>query len=234
MYKLSILSLIASIFLFSGCEKDNDNDSTTPQEFNFGFQSDSEGWLGDFADYPSAPDQEPIYNLQFSYAMLPAPLNPNDGALRQSGTNHSDDLFMFVKKKITGLEPNRNYTISIEIEIATNAPSGRVGVGGPPGEGVAIKAGASTIEPVKVIDDIHYRMNVDKGNQGVDGPNIKLIGNFANGTNSEDYRLKKLSTSSPVNVQSNASGELWLIVGTDSGFEATTIIYYNYIKAILR
>ncbi|HEX8577861.1 MAG TPA: hypothetical protein VF677_16370 [Flavobacterium sp.] len=234
MYKLSILSLIASIVLFSGCEKDN-NVATT-QEFNFGFQSDSEGWVGDFADYPSAPDQESMYELQFSHAMLPNPLNTSDGALRQSGTNHSDDLFMFVKKKITGLEPNRNYTVSIEIEIATNAPSGRMGVGGPPGEGVAIKAGASTIEPLKVSNntDNHYRMNVDKGNQSTDGPTIKFIGDFANGTNSEDYRLKRLSTSSPVNVQSNANGELWLIVGTDSGFEATTTIYYNYIKAVLR
>jgi hypothetical protein len=168
--------------------------------------------------------------------MLPNPLNTNDGALRQSGTNRSDDLFMFAKKKINGLEPNRTYTISIEIEIATNAPSGSVGVGGPPGEGVAIKAGASTIEPVKVINntDNHYRMNIDKGNQGTDGPTIKLIGDFANGTNSNNYRLKRLSTSSPVSVQSNANGELWLIVGTDSGFEANTTIYYNSIKAILR
>lgn len=235
MYKLFILSLIASIILFSGCEKDNN--VATVQEFNFSFQSDPEGWIGDFADYLSGtPEHESIYEMQFSHAMLPNPLNTNDGALRQSGNNRSDDLFMFVKKKITGLELNRNYTISIEIEIATNAPSGRVGSGGIPGEGVAIKAGASTIEPVKVIDntDNHYRMNVDKGNQSNDGPTIKLIGDFANGTNSEDYRLKRLSTSSPVNVQSNANGELWLIVGTDSGYEGTTTIYYNYIKAALR
>jgi hypothetical protein len=234
MYKLSVLSLIASIVLFSSCEKDNDIAAT--KELNFNFQSDLEGWVGDFADYPSAPDQEPMYQLQFSHAMLPNPLNTSDGALRLSGTNRSDDLFMFIKKKINGLEPNRNYTISIEIEIATNAPSGRVGVGGPPGESVYIKAGASTIEPLKVINNTnnHYSMNIDKGNQSTDGPTIKLIGNFANGTTSDDYRLKKLSNSLPVNVQSNANGELWLIVGTDSGFEANTTIYYNSIKATLR
>jgi hypothetical protein len=236
MYKSSILFLIASIVLFSGCKKDKDIVAT--KEFNFNFQSGPDGWAGDFADYPNEPNVETYYELQFSHAMLPNPLSTSDGALRQSGKNHSDDLFMFVKKKIDGLEPNKTYTISIEIEIASNAASGRAGVGGSPGEDVAIKAGASTIEPVKVLNnanaDNHYRMNIDKGNQGKEGANMKLIGDFANGTNSDDYKLKKLSTSSPISVQSNGNGELWLIVGTDSGFESTTTIYYNSIKATLR
>ncbi len=234
MYKLSILFLITSIGLFSSCKKDKN--IVTTKEFNFNFQSGSDGWVGDFADYPNEPNVEIFYELQFSHAMLPNPLSTSDGALKQSGTNHSDDLFMFVKKKVNGLEPNKMYSISIEIEIATNAASGRVGVGGAPGESVYIKAGASTIEPAKVLNntDNHYRMNIDKGNQRTDGANIKLIGDFANGTTSDDYKLKKLSTSSLISIQSNGNGELWLIVGTDSGFESTTTIYYNSIKATLK
>lgn len=236
MYKSSILFLIASVFLFSACEKDEN--IVTTKEFDFNFQAGPEGWIGDFADYPNQPNVEIDYELQFSHAMLPNPLSTSDGALRQSGKNRSDDLFMFVKKKIDGLEPNKNYTISIEIEIASNAASDRAGVGGAPGENVYIKAGASTIEPAKVLNnangDNHYRMNIDKGNQRVDGANAKLIGDFANGTTSDVYKLKKLSTSSPLSIQSNGNGELWLIVGTDSGFEATTTIYYNSIKATLR
>ena len=34
-------------------------------------------------------------------------------------------------------------------------------------------------------------------------------------------------------VSADSSGELWLVVGTDSGFEATTTIYYNLIKVKL-
>ena len=138
---------------------------------------------------------------------------------------------MFVKKKITGLKPNTNYKIELEIEFATNAASGSFGVGGSPAENVYIKAGASTNEPMKVLDnsDNNYRMNIDKGNQSQDGTNMKLIGNFANGTDLFVYKLKSLSTTMPINVISNSNGELWVIIGTDSGFEATTTIYYNRI-----
>ena len=198
MFKFFWLLFVSIIFLL-GCKKEKATDSS--KQYSFNFQANAEGWSGDFADYPSAADQRPIYNLQFSHTMLPNPLSNSDGALRQSGTNRSDDLFMFVRKKIEGLEPNIIYAISFEIEIATNAPSGNVGVGGAPGESVYIKAGATTIKPEKQIDTIskHFKMNVDKGNQSTDGPTIKLIGDFANGTTSNAYNLKKL-ISRPLNT----------------------------------
>ncbi len=219
--------------IMAGCAKDDDD---LAAKFVFDFESDSQGWVGGFADYPNDPDVENFYEFQFSHASLPAPLNANEKALMQSGNNHSDDLFMFVKKKVGGLKPNGSYTVCIEIEIATNAPTGSVGVGGAPGESVGLKGGASAIEPLGVVDsyDNHYRMNIDKGNQSVDGVNMKNMGNFANGTNEEVYKLKKLKTSTAVSVQSNADGEFWLIVGTDSGYEATTTIYYNSIIATIR
>jgi hypothetical protein len=48
------------------------------------------------------------------------------------------------------------------------------------------------------------------------------------------YKLKQLATSGPVSVQSDSNGQRWLIVGTDSGFEPLTTIYYTAIKATLR
>jgi hypothetical protein len=222
-------------FIIVGCNKD-DNNVLPTGELEFNFQYDNEGWAGGFADYPNDPDVENFYELQFSHSALPTPLNNTDRALKQSGFNHSDDLFMFVKKRITGLEPNKNYSVDIEIEIASNARNNSIGVGGSPGESVFIKAGASTVEPTKVLDDSdnHFRMNIDKGNQAVDGDNMKNIGNFANGTDMDIYKLKTLKTTSSINVQSDSNGEIWLIVGTDSGFEATTTIYYNSIKATIK
>jgi hypothetical protein len=229
MNKLFAIVLTVLLFTLAGCEKDDN--LVEPKEFTFNFINNTESWAGDFADYPNEPNVEDFYELEFSHSMLPSPLNSSEGALRQSGNNHSDDLFMFVKKRITGLEPNTNYKIDIEIEIATNVASGSFGVGGSPGESVYIKAGASTNEPMKVLDnsDNYYRMNIDKGNQSQGGTNMKLIGDFANGSDLNVYKLKILKTTSPVNVMSNSNGELWIIVGTDSGFEATTTIYYNRI-----
>jgi hypothetical protein len=225
-----IICLFLLAILTSSCKKDNDSGISI--DWTFGFLSDSEAWTGGFADYPNEPGVDSIYGFEFSFAGLPAPLNTFDGALRQSGINRSDDLFMFVKRKINGLQADKYYDINIEIEIASNAPSGAVGAGGAPGESVFIKAGATTIEPTKVLDSTSndYRMNIDKGNQMVDGNDMKLIGNFANGTDSATYQLKILKTENPIRVRSNANGEIWIIVGTDSGFEGKTTIFYNRIS----
>jgi len=234
MNKLFIIAL-AALLLFSGCKDDVVN-PIEPKEFTFDFNVNSEGWVGDFADYPNDPNVEDFYKLEFSHSTLPSPLSSSEGALKQSGNNHSDDLFMFVKKKLTGLVPNTNYNIDIEIEFATNAASGGAGVGGAPGESVAIKAGSSPFEPFKVIDnsDNWYRMNIDKGNQQIGGNDMKKIGDFSNGTDLYIYKLKTLKTISPINIKSNSNGEVWIIVGTDSGFEAITTIYYNSIKVIAK
>jgi hypothetical protein len=163
-------------------------------------------------------------------------LNTSDGALKQSGINRSDDLFMFIKKKISGLEPGRNYTVDLKVDFASNAADNMVGVGGAPGEGVTIKAGAVSIEPIKIANTIenYYRMNIDKSNQSQSGMDMKVIGNFANGTDLNVYKIKQLSTSTPLNVRANQQGEIWLVIGTDSGFENRTTIYYNSIQATIK
>ena len=46
----------------------------------------------------------------------------------------------------------------------------------------------------------------------------------------EEYRLKSLDNSgSPVSVTADGEGRLWLIVGTDSGFEGLSAFYYESI-----
>ena len=224
------------ILALAGCQNNDQTNVVEPTEYIYNFQEDSEDWAAGFADYPNEPNVEDFYELEFSHSMLPSPLRITDGALKQAGNNHSDDLFMFVKKKITELVPYRTYNVSMEIEFASNASNGATGIGGSPAEDVFIKAGASTSEPLKVIDnsDNYYRMNIDKGNQAQDGANMKLIGDFANGTESSAYNLVTLKTMNSISVESNSNGEIWLVVGTDSGFEGTTVIYYNKIKAILK
>ena len=224
------------ILALAGCGNNDQTNEVEPTEYIYNFQEDSEDWTAGFADYPNEPNVEDFYELEFSHSMLPSPLRITDGALKQAGNNHSDDLFMFVKKKITELVPFRTYNVSMEIEFASNAPNGSVGVGGSPAEAVYIKAGASTSEPLKVLDnsDNYYRMNIDKGNQAQDGANMKLIGDFANGTESSAYNLVTLKTMNSIIVESNSNGEIWVVVGTDSGYEGKTTIYYNKIKAILK
>ena len=119
-------ALILSLALVSGFQG-------RAQTFVSDFAEGYDGWAGDFADYPITDSV--FYQLAFNRTTLPAPLNTAKHALMITGSNHSDDLFMFIKKKITGLQPNTTYMVKIDVEFASRAPTNGVGVGGAPGEG---------------------------------------------------------------------------------------------------
>ncbi len=234
-YRLCLSSLVL-VFIFCGCKKTGNIQSSTDKTIIDNLTAGTDNWVGDFADYPNDPLMLSQYQLQFSHSGLPLPLNTSDGAIRQSGVNRSDDLFMFIKKKVTGLTPDRNYIVDVKVDFATNVANNMVGVGGAPGEGVKIKAGAVPFEPIKVLNTSEnwYRINIDKGNQSIGGTDMKVIGDFANGTDQNVYKIKQLNTATPLNVKANQQGEIWIVIGTDSGFEGITTIYYNSIQVVIK
>jgi hypothetical protein len=80
-------------------------------------------------------------------------------------------------------------------------------------------------------------MNVDKGsgNSG-NGTAASVVGNIANGLSAEEsprYISLKRQHEHQYTVNASLNGELWLVVGTDSGFERLTGIYYQSIAVTL-
>jgi hypothetical protein len=198
------------------------------QTYTYNFSIDNEGWTGDFADYPVTDSL--VCELAFYRSRLPLPLDTNKYSLFISGNNHSDDLFMFIKKKVAGLLPNTTYKLMIDINLASKYPTGTFGAGGSPGESVTIKAGATIIEPQKEIINNYYRINIDKGAQTVPGVDMDTLGNVGVTDTTSLYTLINRSNYSHLfNITTNSTGELWICIGTDSGFEATTSLYYNTI-----
>lgn len=195
------------------------------------------GWVVEFADYPEG--EEEFYELESGVRPLPAPLDTTRRALFVSGSNRSDDLFMYLKRPVEGLTPGATYRVRFDVEIASNEGSGCVGAGGAPGEAVVVKAGASAQEPVRALaEDGLYRLNLDKGNQSTGGKDAVVIGDLANGSDEcsgGDYRLKRLQDASvEVRATADAAGKLWLLLGTDSGYEGITSMYYNRIRVVLQ
>lgn len=221
------LALVA-LFLYSSPSPTFAQQSSS--EFGFTFDSDSKGWLTGFADLPAGYDQG-IYELESSHRELPEELTGN-GIFIQ-GHNRSDDLFMFLSRQVDGLEPGTAYRVTISVDVATNVPVASFGIGGSPGESVYVKAGATTIEPAIERDGQDWlRMTIDKGNQASEGEDMINLGNVAHpdvaGT---EYRIKTLNNEErPFDVTADEGGRLWLIVGTDSGFEGLTSLYYTGIK----
>jgi hypothetical protein len=201
---------------------------------SYDFTESDNGWTGDFADYPEGDSLN--YKLFYKHDTLPTNLNAGatKKALHLAGMNGSDDLFMFVKKKVTGLKPNTTYTILFNIKVASDAPTGAVGIGGAPGESVFLKAGATINEPYKILQVDSYTMNIDKGNQAESGADMIVLGDIAVAatTSQFTYIARNNTSSSGFYATTDSSGQLWIIVGTDSGFEGTTTIYYTQIDVL--
>ncbi|MYC58730.1 MAG: hypothetical protein F4X09_00835 [Gammaproteobacteria bacterium] len=205
------------------------------QQIVFSFESGELDFQPVFADLP-VNFEESIYELDFRREVLPAPLQGFSG-LRLTGSNRSDDLAMLVKKAVGGLAPNTTYSIVVDGDIATNTPFGCVGIGGAPGESVTIKFGASTIEPVaeERQPENYFRLNIDFGNQTNGGENGLVVGNLTNsfecsGT-APPWELKSLSTyGEELLISTDSDGVLWLLAGSDSGFEGTSQFYITTLR----
>jgi hypothetical protein len=238
MRRMAVKSILLTyLFILSvgllACGNDA-TDPTEPLSARVDFSTGQHGWTADFADYPAGQDD--YYELESDYRALVAPLDTSQRALYISGNNHSDDLFMFWKGQIVGLAPNTSYRVRFEVEIATNVPAGCGGVGGSPGESVWVKAGVSQIEPEAVDVGGFLQMNIDKGNQASGGENALVIGDVASsqscGQGQPQWELKQLSSGSEtIAVTVDGEGRVWLLIGTDSGFEATTSLYYTRVLA---
>ncbi|SFQ00820.1 hypothetical protein SAMN04515674_108135 [Pseudarcicella hirudinis] len=228
------MSIILAGFIFS-CKKSSTDVTPTPDPtpnltLNDTFEKSFQGWVGGFSDYPVG--SEAFYELKFSQEYLPQPLDTTQKAIRISGNNHSDDLFMFLKKKLTGFKANKSYSGAFEVSFASSAAQNMAGAGGAPGEDVSFGIGITSIEPLKVIDSVShsYKMNIKKINQSKSGDDMKVIGNVANGTNLSKFTIIKRT--GEFTGKTDANGNFWLIVGTDSGFESTTTLYYTGIKVL--
>jgi len=200
----------------------------------FSFAAGTDGFTADFADYSPGQEVGPNGILFVSeFRRLPPPLDNRFGLL-VGGTNRSDDLFMFVWREVAGLVPGQAYRVETEVTIATNVPAGCVGVGGSPGEGVAIKAGASPVRPDKAATpsgSVRVNFRKDEGPLGVGGDQVFTIGDFAGGggtCNQGVYAVKTLRSAADriPTLTADSGGRLWFVIGTDSGFESRTEIYY--------
>lgn len=225
-FKLPI-SLMFPLLLIFACSKDDEREGASEQSFYTDFAAGTDNWVAGFADYNG--NNVETYELKDELSHLPEPLDTKKQAYKLSGINRSDDLFMYLKKQLGGFKPLTAYRINFTIKLASDAISGGVGAGGAPGEAVGIGVGASVIEPLASANENNfYQMNIDKINQCcTDGEDMVVIGNVANG--GDVYEYKMLERAGEFQVTADAEGKIWVLVGTDSGYEGKTTLYYSTI-----
>lgn len=197
---------------------------------SFDFEQGDSGFAPIYADYPNTEGVEKFYEFQHGYSKVPV-----DGAgngIFISGNNHSDDLFMGYVKALEGFVPARTYQFKVSFKLATNVDGGMIGVGGSPGASVYVKCGIAPIEPKAVLDvtDGYYRLNIDKANQSQSGKDMIVVGNMVKDETLLPGVYEFKTFYAEFTVTADHSGKVYLVIGTDSGFEATTSYYLDDIS----
>ena len=208
---------------------------------SFDFRNGVLGWQGGFADYPPGTDKDGFYELRSEIRPLPPELNVNGTGFFIQGNNHSDDLFMFLKRRLDatdGIVAGQSYQITFTITFASNVSGQCI-----PGDAIYLKAGGSPAEPLALFTSdqgalSNLRMNIDKSDQGQSGIAASVSGNIGNsqpcnpGQVAPYVSLQRTYQHTSL-VNANARGELWLLIGTDSGCECLTALYYQRIDVAL-
>lgn len=220
---------------------DSDDAGDEPDEVTIevDFADGAQGWEGDYAEY--SVGMEDGIDFVSEITERPDDLDSEGDAFLLEASNSSDDLFMFLKHRLDdadGLEANTEYEMDWRIEFASDAQSGCTGVGGAPGESVFMKAGGSPSEPDTYEEDDDIHVALDKGNQSRDGAEASNAGDIANGLECdeepEDYVRLVHEHTHDEPISTDDQGNLWLVVGTDSGFEGRTDVYYLSLEVTLR
>jgi hypothetical protein len=206
----------------------------------YDFENRSDGWASEVTDYTDATRPEDVLS---ETGVSPPGIDAGTDFFHLAATNRSDDLFLYLLRQVTadaGLAAEQDYAATFTVSFASDAPTGCAGIGGPPGEAVYLKVGASSEQPVPVMQDGRSRLTVDKGGQSQGGDAAVVAGTIDNGIPCEQALESDAPPYAMVTrtgtleaVTTDEDGSLWLFVGTDSGFEGRTSIYYDRIEVTL-
>ena len=217
-------AVLISTFLFLGCH--NSPDPLPIIFFDSTFESGLDNWTGDFAFYKSTQESAVKFNVKED--VLPASLKSALHGLKLEGTNQGDSILLFIKKKVTNLDPAKTYKVAYQIDFASNLPDTLSGAG----RIAYLKAGASTEEPKKTLINSYYSVSIKSGNVAKSGSELLLLGNLANGLDSTYYKaVSRNNANLAVQVKPSAAGEIWLCVAISTTYKGNISMYFDRIYA---
>jgi hypothetical protein len=220
------LAMAGLSFLLCYCNGGND-----PLPIRFiesTFESDLEEWSGDFAYTKTGTDA--LVKFKITQAPLPETLKSELHGLKLEGHNSGDSIFLFIKKKITGLDPAKTYKVAYQINLATNFPDTLAGAG----RIIYLKAGASTTEPTSITGTGISTVSIQNGALAKSGTQMRLLGNVANGLDSTYYKpITRSNANVAVPVTPDVDGNIWLCVGINTTFKGDMALFFDRIYAAI-
>jgi hypothetical protein len=236
---------LATCVVLAGCGEDNDRtgggggsggaDGGGDITLSWDFEDGSyQGFFVGITDF----EEVTRGGLEHAVDDLPSPLSGK--GIRVFADNRSDDLWHFIARELTtadGIVAGRAYDVRIAVDVASNTPSGCIGVGGAP-DAVTLKAGVVDAEPAEEVQGDYVGFTADKGNQseiGSEAVDLGTIGTSGDNCGGENaWELLERSGTMTSAVTATAEGKLWVYAGGDSGFETDSTLYYDRVAVTLR
>ncbi len=223
-----------TLFLMNSC-MDGDDATFSEAQYDFAyiekFDQGISDWIGGFADYPDSLESE--LDLKIEYKELDNVFEEDNHALVLSGKNPHEDLFYYISRKFSDLDPNSVYQLSFSYEILMEA----IGKNTVDETELYFKAGGLSVKPESTLDfspvsenAAYNYLNADKGNDQVNGTDqIYYFGKIEEHLDQEKVILKGETDQISILVQTNANGEFWIIFGIDSNTPSELSFAFNTI-----
>lgn len=232
-------SLFFSVLFLISCGSGDDSTPPPPEtSFNlsFDFSESSQEFDINVADY--FVEHERNDEIVSTLSQLPEPYEYRKG-IEFSWFNYSDDIKGYIKKKVSGLKPSTAYNVDFQVNVLTIESEQCIGVGGGPGSSVYVKASLLPQEPTRFVSYESklvgmYRVNIDDGQSG--GDDVALLGHIGLPISCENYKespaweIKPLVNDDGFAMTTGKSGEAWVYVSIDSGFEGATTVYITDVE----
>ena len=183
--------------------------SLSGQLYIYDFTVENQFFEGGASDSYANEKNKPQFD--FEYKTLPIPSRPITYAQYISGLNTSGELFMYMKREISGLKPNTRYQVNFMVEFATKYNTNGITAGGSPGDGVIMKAGVTQVEPKNFQND----EMCDLGPIGLTDTTTVWAINYKDNFNH------------PFSFTTGPDGSAWLIIGEESSCICRTEIYFT-------
>lgn len=234
MKKHLFFGLLGLIVLLGACSAEQE---LRVYSFTFPFISSDQGWSGGFANYPSVPVDSIGYHLHAAHDPLAYNINTDSTRMSMyiSGNSLNNQLFMFLKRKITGLKPSATYEVMFTVRLASNLPTKQPTTPATLGELTHVRIGAMPEEPVLTAVDNVYRITLGEEILDTSGTQLLTIGSVAVTSSTKAYTMitRNNTSATAVRATTNEAGELWLVVGTQGTASGKVTLYYTQIDVLL-
>lgn len=234
-YGIGILINMGFLIALSGCLNSDEVDNPLLVSTTV-FAEDAEGWDAQFSEYE--PGLEDSLKLSFTHDKIMATETIGEvTAVVQSGYATNSDLFMYIKRQISGFKPNTSYQVVFTLELLAQLNVDFNGDLSDEYYGSFLKAAVYTEEPdTLIVDDIEnpgkktVTTNFDKGNGRTTGPNMALIGKleYSNVDESPQILIGSSKQDDLIGT-TDSEGKMWMMIGVDTNQPIYQSIYYSFI-----